>query len=388
MHRRAFLAALGGTVIMAGPVAAEDMVKIGLILPMTGPSASTGREVSAGVRLFMAQHGDTVAGKKVEIIVKDDTGAPDVTKRLAQELVVNDHVAVLAGFGLTPLALAAGPIATQAKTPAVVMSAMTSMIVERSPYFVRTIGTMPQKSYAMADWAAANGIKKVVTLVADYAPGVDSEKTFKERFESKGGQVVEMLRAPVANPEFGAFLQKAKDAKPDALFLFVPSGLGATLMKQVEEREFAKAGIKIIGMGDVPDDEQLNGMGDVALGLTTADFYSAAHDSPENKAYVAAFEKANPSMRPNFMSLGGYDGMALIYKALEKTGGATDGTALIDAMRGMSWVSPRGPVSIDPATRDIVQNIYIRTVERKDGQLWNVELATLPAQKDPLHSAK
>jgi branched-chain amino acid transport system substrate-binding protein len=374
--------------LAAAPVRAQESVKIGLILPMTGGQASTGKQIDNAIKLYMQQNGDTVAGKKIEIILKDDTGVADLTKRLAQELVVNDKVAVLAGFGLTPLALAVGPIATQAKVPAVIMSAMTSMIVERSPFFVRTIGTIPQKTYPIADWAAANGIKKVVTLVTDYGPGLDAEKAFKDRFASKGGEVLDALRVPLANPEFSAFLQKAKDAKPDALFLFVPSGFGAALMKQVEEREFTKAGIKIIGLGDVTDDDQLPGMGDVVLGLVTSDFYSAAHDSPENKAYVEAFMKANPSFRPNFMSLGGYDGIGLVYKALEKTGGATDGTKLIEAMKGMSWVSPRGPMSIDPDTRDIVQNIYMRKVEKKDGQLWNIEFATIPSVKDPLHPAK
>ena len=381
MFRRQILKSIGvaGLALATGVSAAsaQETVKVGLILPMTGPSASTGRQIEAGARLWMAQNGNTVAGKKIELIIKDDTGAADQSKRLATELVVNDKVAFLAGFGLTPLALAVGPVATQAKVPAVIMAAGTSTIVATSPYFVRTSFTLPQNTAPMAQWSAANNIKTVVTLVSDYGPGLDSEKAFKAEFESKGGKVLDTLRAPLMNPEFAPFLQKAKDLKPDALFLFVPSGQGASLMKQVNERELAKAGIKIIGTGDVTDDDQLNGMGDALIGMITSHNYSAAHDSPENKAYVAAFLKANNNMRPNFMSVGGYDGMAAIYKALEKTKGDTDGTKLVDAMKGLSWVSPRGPMSIDPETRDITQNVYVREVKKVDGQLYNVEFATI-----------
>lgn len=381
MFRRQILKGIGvaGLALATGVSAAsaQEVVKVGLILPMTGPSASTGRQIEAGARLWMAQNGDTVAGKKIQLIIKDDTGAADQSKRLATELVVNDKVAFLAGFGLTPLALAVGPVATQAKVPAVIMAAGTSTIVASSPYFVRTSFTLPQNTAPMAQWSAANNIKTVVTLVSDYGPGLDSEKAFKAEFEAKGGKVLDTLRAPLMNPEFAPFLQKAKDLKPDALFLFVPSGQGASLMKQVNERELAKAGIKIIGTGDVTDDDQLNGMGDALIGMITSHNYSAAHDSPENKAYVAAFLKANNNMRPNFMSVGGYDGMAAIYKALEKTKGDTDGTKLVDAMKGLSWVSPRGPMSIDPQTRDVTQNVYVREVKKVDGQLWNVEFATI-----------
>jgi branched-chain amino acid transport system substrate-binding protein len=379
MLRRQILTGVGAAALAlaAFPALAQETVKVGLILPMTGPSASTGRQVEAGARLWMAQNGDTVAGKKIQLIIKDDTGAADQSKRLATELVVNDKVAFLGGFGLTPLALSVGPVATQAKVPAVIMAAGTSTIVATSPYFVRTSFTLPQNTVPMAQWSAANNIKTVVTLVSDYGPGLDSEKAFKAEFEAKGGKVLDTLRAPLANPEFAAFLQKAKDLKPDALFLFVPSGQGASLMKQVNERELAKSGIKIIGTGDVTDDDQLNGMGDALIGMITSHNYSAAHDSPENKAYVAAFQKANNNMRPNFMSVGGFDGMALIYKALEKTKGETDGAKLVEAMKGVAWTSPRGPMSIDATTRDITQNVYIREVKKVDGQLYNVEFATI-----------
>ena len=379
---------LAATALTPLAARAEDTVKIGVILPMTGPSASTGREIEAAIKLFQAQKGDKAGGKKIEVILKDDTGVADITKRLAQELVVNDHVIAIAGFGLTPLALAPAPIATQAKIPEIVMAAGTAIITEASPYIVRTSFTLPQNTTPMAEWALKNGIKKVVTLVADYGPGIDAEKAFVTKMKDGGGEVLDTLRAPLKNPEFAPFLQKAKDLKPDALFLFVPSGQGSQLMKQVAEREFAKDNIKVIATGDVTDDEQLNGMGDSVLGMITSMNYSADHDSPENKAFVAAFEKANPSMRPNFMALGGYDGMALLYAALEKTKGDTDGTKLVEAMKGMSWTSPRGPISIDPETRDIVQNVYIRKVERKNGQLYNVEFATVPNVKDPFKAAK
>jgi branched-chain amino acid transport system substrate-binding protein len=389
MHRRSLLAAAGAA-LLAGPLAgaaeAQQSVKIGLILPMTGPFASTGRQIEAAAKLYMQQNGDTVAGRKIELIVKDDTGVADVTKRLAQELIVNDKAGVIAGFGLTPLALASAPLATQAKVPAVVMAAATATITEASPYIVRTSFTLPQATEPMANWAAQNGIRKVVTLVSDYGPGIDAEKAFTGAFTKAGGQV-ENLRVPLANPDFSPFLQKVADAKPDALFVFVPSGVGAQFMKQFVERGLDKSGVRLIGPGDVTDDDILNGMGDVALGAITAQHYSAAHDSPENKAFVEAFKKANKGMRPNFMAVGGYDGMHLIYEGLKKTNGA-GGEALVNAMKGLSWTSPRGPVSIDPQTRDIVQNIYVRKVERVNGELYNVEFATIPNVKDPVKAAK
>jgi branched-chain amino acid transport system substrate-binding protein len=343
--------------------------------------------VDAAVKLYMAQNGTTVAGKKIEVILKDDTGTADVTKRLAQELIVNDKVAVLAGFGLTPLAMATAPIATQAKVPEIVTCAGTSSITEASPFIVRTSFTLAQSAVPIAEWAAKNGIKKVTTIVSDYAPGHDAEKSFSEAFTKAGG-TVENVRAPLRNPDFAPYLQKAADTKPDAIFVFVPSGVGALFMKQYRERGLDKSGIKLIGPGDVTDDDILNEMGDVALGVITAHFYSAAHDSPENKAYVEAFKKANNGMRPNFMSVGGYDGMHLIYAALKKTNGDTDGEKLVAAMKGLAWTSPRGPVSIDPETRDIIQNIYIREVKKVDGQLYNVEFATIPNVKDPVKAAK
>ena len=389
MNRRTMLVTslLAGTIALPTALRAEDALKIGLILPMTGPFASTGRQVEAAARLFMAQNGDTVAGRKIELIVKDDAGVADQTKRIAQELIVNDKVSVLAGFGLTPLAFAAAPLATQAKVPMVVMAAATSVITERSPYIARTSFTLPQATVPLAEWAAKNGIESAVTVVSDYAPGVDAETAFTTRFTAAGGKVLESIRVPVANPDFAPFLQRVRDLKPSAVFVFVPAGIGSAFMKQFKERGLAEAGIKLIGTGDVTDDDILDAMGDVALGTITTHHYSAAHDSPENKAFVEAFEAANNGMRPNFMGVGGYDGMRLIYDALKATGGDPDGDKVIEAMKQAKWTSPRGPVAIDPRTRDIVQDIYFREVERVDGQLYNVEFDAVGAVKDPVKEA-
>ena len=362
----------------APPSRAQDVVKIGLIVPLTGPFASTGKQLVAGARLYMQLHGDVAAGKKIELVIKDDAGSPDLTKRLAQELVVNDKVAILAGFGLTPGALATAPIATEAKVPQIVMMAATSIITERSPYIVRTSFSVPQTTIPLATWAAENGIKNVVTIVSDYAPGIDVETAFKRRFEAAGGKVVESIRVPLANPDFAPFLQRVSEAKPDAVLGFVPAGVGPIFMRQFVERGLDKSGIKFIAEGSLTEDDIVNQIGDAALGIITSHHYSAAHDSPENKAFVAAFKKANGGMRPNLMAMQAYDAMHLIYAALKKTNGSTNGDALIDAMKGMSWISPRGPVTVDPETREMIQNIYIRKVGRDDGELYNLEFITIP----------
>ena len=385
------IAAIAATLLFAAaaPGYAQDTIKVGLIAPMTGPFAPNGKQMQTAAQLYMKEHGDTVAGHKIELIVKDDAGVPDTSKRLAQELVVNDGVKFLMGFGLTPIALAVGPIATEAKVPAIITLAGTSIITEKSPYFVRTSFTLPQSAVIIADWAAKNGIKKVVTLVSDYAPGQDAEKAFVERFKAGGGETLESVRVPLANPDYAPFLQRAADAKPDALFIFVPASQCGVVMKQFVERGLDKSGIKVIGTGDFADDDILNGMGDAVLGAVTAHNYSASHPSAMNQDFVKAYKAVSGGGRPNFVGVHTYDGMHLVYAALEKTGGDTDGDKLIAAMKGMAWESPRGPISIDPDTRDIIQNIYIREVKRgEDGELYSMEFATFENVKDPVKAAK
>lgn len=365
---------------------AAEPVKIGLVLPMSGPFASYGKQIEHGVKLYLATQGDTFGGRKVQLIVKDDSPgtAGDVSKRLAQELVIKDKVDILAGFGLTPSAFAVAPVATEAKKPMIVMNAATSSVTTKSNYILRTSMTLPQNSAPMATWAAKNKIKSVFTLVADYGPGHDAETQFKKTFTAAGGSIVGEVRAPVKNPDFAPFLQKIKDTKPDAVFVFLPTGGEAiAFMKGFKERGLAEAGIQLISTGDLPDEDTIDAIGDSALGLITAFHYSEAHKSPENKAYTDAYRKAYPKDRPNFMSVGGYDGMHLIAQILKKTNGNTEVEAFVDAAKGMKWVSPRGPISIDPATRDIVQTVYIRKVEKVDGKLQNVEFDQIPDFKDP-----
>ena len=390
MHKRTTLRGVAAAAITLGlglvgqhAVAADTgPIKIGLILPMTGQQATTGRQIDAAVKLYLAQNGSTIAGRKVEIILKDDAAVPDTTRRIAQELIVNDKVVALAGFGITPTAMVTGPIATQSKTPMVVMAAATSAITEVAPWSVRTSFTLPQAAVSMAEWANKNKIKKVVTLVSDYAPGIDAEKYFADRIVLNGGTVVEKLRTPLRAPDFAPVLQKVRDAAPEALYVFLPSGQGAAFMKQFAERGLDKSGIRLIGTGDITDDDQLNDMGDVALGVVTSHHYSANHKSAANEKFVAAFKKANNGLRPNFMAVGGYDGIRVIMEGLKATKGA-GGEALLNAMKGQIFESPRGQVLIDGQTRDIVQDIYIRKVEKVGGELHNVEFDVQKAVKDP-----
>ncbi len=389
MQKRTLIKALGASALGAASVqtwAQQAPFKIGFLAPLTGPFAATGWQMEQGVRLYMAQNGITVAGRKIELIVKDDTGTPDITKRLAQEMVVNDKVDVLAGFGLTPLALATAPVATQSRTPMVNMLAATSAVIDASPYMIRVSMTLPQTTIIIADWAPKNGIKKVVTMVSDYGPGLDAERSFKDRFAFNGGQVIDSLRVPVRSPDFSPFLQKVRDLAPDAVFIFVPAGQGAQVMNQFNERGLAKAGIKIIGTGDMLEDEILNGMGDSALGIVTAHPYSAAHPSAMNKKFVADFKAAHKGRRPNLIAVFGYDGTRVIYEALKKTGGKGGGDALLAAMKGQVFESPRGQMYIDAQTRDVVQSVYIRKVERVNGELYNVEFETHKDVKDPPRS--
>src|SRR6202790_1976970 len=370
----------------AGTLQAQGVVKLGLVAEFSGPFAQYGQQILGGMKAYMKQNGDTVAGKKIEIIQKDTTGpAPDVAKRLAQELVTRDNVDLLVGFGLTPNALAVAPVASEAKKPMVIMNAATSIITTRSPFIVRVSMTLPQITQPMAVWAAKNGIKKVYTVVADYGPGLDAEKAFTEAFKAAGGEMVGSVHTPLQNPDFAPFIQRVKDAKPEAVFLFLPAGeQGIGFMKGYEERGLKQAGIRLIATGDITDDGVLEAMGEPTLGLITSFHYSAAHDSPENRVFLKAYSEANGTkLRPNFMACAGYDGMAAIAEALKKTQGSTDPDKLLSAFKGMKLMSPRGPIMIDSETRDIVQTVYIRRVEKLNGILYNVEFDKFPEVRAP-----
>jgi len=374
------------SIFAAGETRAQETVKIGLVQSMTGPFNTVGKAAVNGARLYMQEHGDSVAGKKIELIVKDDGSVPDVGKRLAQDLIVTDKISILGG-GITPSSLTVAPLATEAKIPMVVMVSGASITTEKSPYIVRTSFTLGQSSSIIADWVVKNGAKKIVTIVNEWAPGVESETTFKTAALKGGAEIIESLRVPLQNPDFSPFLQRARDLNPDTLFVYFPGNQAGIFAKQFLERGMDKSGIRIVGPGDLTDDDELPGMTDAMLGIVTAHHYSAVHDSALNKSFVAGFEKAY-GKRPNFIAVGGYDAMHLIYEALKKTGGKTDGDALLTAMKGMAWESPRGPMSIDPETRDVVHNEYVRKVEKVNGGLYNVEFATFEAVKDPLKAAK
>ncbi len=391
MKRRTMAAALAAVAGLAAlPVqaqsAAQDTIKVGVIAPFSGPFADYGKQMQGGIKAWMASHGDRVAGRKIEVIYKDTTGpSPDIAKRLAQELVVRDKVDFLAGFGLTPEALAVAPLAQQAKKPMIVMNAATSVITTKSDYIARVSMTLPQVSAPMGDWAMKNKIGKVVTLVADYGPGIDAEKAFSERLQKNGGKVVEAIRVPLRNPEFAPFIQRIKDARPDAVFVFVPAGeQSIAFMKGYRERGLQEAGIRVIATGDLTDDHVLPTMGDATLGVITTFHYSAAHKSPANDAFLKSFAAANPGGgRPNFMAVAAYDGMNAIYQVSQKLGGRIDGDKAMAVLKGLKLDSPRGPLTIDPATRDAVQTVYVRKVENVGGQPYNVEFDQFANQKDP-----
>ncbi len=377
----------GGAPEAAAPQA-RTTIKIGVVASFSGPFADISKQLMGGIKTYMKQHGDTVAGKKIEIVTRDTTGpAPEVAKRLAQELVVQDKVDFLTGFGLTPEALAVAPVATEGKTPMVIMNAATSIITTKSPYIVRFSLTLPQVCAPLGDWAAKNGIKKVVTMVADYGPGHDAEAAFTKAFTAGGGQVIDAIQTPVANPDFSSFIQRVKDKQPDAVFVFVPAGQQSiAAMKAYDERGLAKAGIKLIATGDVLDDHGLATIGDSALGAISSFHYSVAHDSPENKAFLDAYRDANGADAglPNFMSVAAYDSMAAIYDVVQKLDGKIDPDKAMDILKHEAFTSPRGPISIDPETRDIVQTVYLRRVDKVNGELRSVEIQPLvAAMKDP-----
>ena len=385
MILRRFALAVVAALAAAG-ASAQEPVKIGIVAPFSGVAGDYGKQMEAGMKAYLKLHGEKLGGRPVQLLVRDTGGPnPEVAKRLTQELVTRDNVDFLAGYGFTPEAMAAAPVATEAKKPMIVMNAASSVVTTRSPYIARFSMTLPQVSAPMATWAAKNGIKKVYTLVADYAPGIDSEAAFNAAFTAAGGQVVESVRVPLRNPEFAPFVQRIKDAKPEAVFMFVPAGeQSIAFMKAFEERGLAKEGIRVIATGDLTDDDVLNTMGDPVVGVITSHHYSAAHDSPENKAFVKAFGEVQTELkRPNFMGVGGYDGMAAMDEVVKKLGNHIDGDKAMEVLKGIKLMSPRGPISIDPATRDIVQTVYIRRVEKRGGEYWNVEFDKFADVKDP-----
>ena len=381
------LACLAATLLAATPALAQGSIKIGVIMSFSGQFADPGAQIDNGIKLYMKQNGDTVAGKKIELIRKDNGGvAPDAAKRLSQEAIVRDKVDMIVGFDLTPNALAAADVSAQAKKFMVNMNAATSIITTKSPYCTRTSLTLPMVTETLGAWAAKNGVKKAYTMVSDYGPGHDSEGGFHRAFKAGGGEIIGSVRMAVANPDFSAYVQRAKDLNPESIFVFVPAGAQpAAIAKAFAERGVNPKTIKVMGTGELTDDSAIKQMGEAALDVITAWHYDHNHDSKMNKDFVAAFRKEANGVNPNFLAVGGYDGMHLIYESLKKTAGKTDGDALIAAAKGMKWESPRGPVSIDPETRDIIQTIYIRRVQKVGNEIVNVEIDTIKDVKDPTH---
>ncbi len=388
MSKRLWTIGLAAAAAMtAGSALAQGKpIKIGLIMPYSGQFADAATQMDNAIKLFVKQNGDTVAGRKIEFIRKDTGGiAPDVARRLAQELVVRDGVDILAGFVLTPNALAAGDISNQAKKFMVVMYAATSIITTKSPYMARVSLTTPQLNSALGTWAATkHGVKKVYSMVSDFGPGLDAEGAFTAAFKDAGGEVIGQVKMPVANPDFSAFVQRARDLNPESIYIWVPGGAQpGALGKALSERGIDAQKTTVMGQLEVTDDSALKSLGDAALGIITAGHYDPTHKSAKNEAFVKAFN-AEYNRNPEYFSIGGWDGMQLIYDVLKKTNGNTDAQAMIDAAKGMSWESPRGQISIDPDTRDIVQTVYIRRVEKVDGKIQNVEFDKVENVKDPV----
>ena len=381
-------AALLAAALFGGAANAQGTLKIGLIMPYSGQFADTATQMDNGIKLYMKQHGAKVAGKKIELIRKDVGGIkPDVAKRLAQELVTRDKVDILAGFVLTPNAMAAGAISQQGKKFMVVMNAATSIVTTKSPYMARVSMTIPQLNDSLGIWAAKHGVKNAYTMVTDYGPGHDAENWFQKGLKSGGGNVVGSVRMPIANPDFSAFVQRAKDDNPQGIFVMIPGGAQpGAFGKALAGRGIDPNKTKVMGQMEITDEHALKSMGDVALGIITSAHYDYNLKSKTNAAFVKAYNAAF-KRNPDFFAVGGYDGMHLIYAALKKTKGKTKASALIKAAEGMSWTSPRGPISIDPQTRDIIQTVYIRKVEKVGGKLVNVVIDKYPHVKDPAKAA-
>jgi len=367
--------------------AAAETVKVGVILPYTGPFASLASIMDDGIKLWMKQNGESVGSTRIEIIRRDSTGPnPDVAKRLAQELITRDGVQILTGFVFTPNALAVAPLATEAKIPTVIMNAATAVITTKSPYFARVSLTIPQTTEIFGRWAATKGgIKRAFTSVSDYGPGFDAEESFTRGFTAAGGTIVGSVRVPLANPDVVPFLQRVLDQKPDALYAFIPGGTQPpAFVKAFNQVGLAKAGIKLMPSEEATDEATLQDLGDLAVGLVTAMHYTASHPSAANKAFVDAWHAAyGKDKDPDFFAVAAWDGMALIYDIVKKLDGKIDADKAMEIVKGWTHESPRGPISIDPETRDIVQNVYICRVEKVNGRLANIEFETYEAVKDP-----
>ncbi|UHS63215.1 ABC transporter substrate-binding protein [Agrobacterium vaccinii] len=381
------LFSVAAAAILMATGAYADTIKVGVFGPFSGPFALQGKNFKAGIEAYMATNGNKVGDNTVAIIYRDLPAAdPAQSKALAQELVVKEKVQYLAGFYFTPDAMAVTPILKQANTPLVVMNAATSAIVTKSPLVVRTSFTTWQTSTPMAQVAFDKGVKKVISIVSDYGPGVDAENAFKAGFTKAGGEVVEAIRMPLATNDFSPIMQRIKDSGAQGVFAFLPSGpttLG--FVKAYNENGLKNAGLQLFAPGDLTQESDLPALGDAALGILTTFHYAVSHDSPENKAFVEAADKAigNPA-ELTFPAVGAYDGMHVIYKMIEATGGKQDAEKAVDAVKGLSWVSPRGPVTIDAESRHITQNIYLREVAKNaDGKYINKEIQTFEKQGDP-----
>lgn len=377
------LAAVGLALVGFKPAIAQNAIRVALIMCYSGQFADTAVQADNAVKLYMKENGDTVGGRKIELIRKDTGGiAPDIAKRLAQEAIVRDHADILAGWILTPNALAGADVSRRAKKFMVIMNAATAAIITKSPYMVRASSTTPQLNYTFGQWAVKNGNRKIYTMVSDYGPGIDAETWFQKGVKDAGGEIVGSVRFPVANPDFSAFVQRAKDLHPQAIYIWVPGGAQpAAVGKALAERGIDPK-TRILGQDALTSESALKSMGNEALGIVTVSIYDYNHQSPRNAAFVKAYN-AEFHRNPDFFSIGAYDGMHVIYAALKKTGGKTDGESLVDAAKGLSWESPRGPMSIDPQTRDVVQTVYIRRVERVGDELRNVDIDSVPNVKTP-----
>lgn len=380
---RRSLAVVALTLSVAGAHAQNAPIKVGILGPFSGPFAHYGSLFKAAAEAYVADQGGKLAGKEVELIYRDTGGPnPTQTKTLVQELIVKDKVDYLGGFVFTPNALAVAPLIQQSQTPTVIFNAATSSITEKSEYFIRTSYTLWQVTVPLAQWAAKQNLKKVVTAVTDYGPGLDAETAFKSEFSKQGGTVVESIRMPIATTDFGPFVQRIKASGAQAVYTFLPGGppnLG--FVKAYSENGLAKAGIQFLGTAET-DEFDLQKFGDSALGLTTAFHYSGAHDSAANKRFVDALKKRDASAVANYASTGAWDGMHVIHKMIEATGGQKDGGKAIAAARTLQWESPRGPVRIDPKTRHITQNVYLRKVEKAGSVLVNKEVQNFGPQLD------